>query len=263
MNNNVKYTADHQIYPKRYFDASPTWFQWNRITAADVHELREVNGFEGQNIYFHLNHPIRYVRLVGMVVDVEVKSNKYILITLDDSGGACIEIKTEFRNIKEDDHAEYPSNTVVDNVNVDVSLGIPSVRINNESTGIGTIMKAKGTLDSFRKTRQLKLERAWIVKDTNEEAKAWSETAQWRRDVLSKPWVLTRNDRDEIDEQIKRDAAKDRERSRKRKAWDAKYAEKKKRHLEKVESRRKRQEVKYNAGALAGSNAMPSRVTDS
>ena len=263
MSTNVKSTSGHQIYPKRYFDASPTWFQWNRLTAAHVHALYEVIGFEGQNIYFHLNHPIRYVRLVGMVVDVEVKSNKYILITLDDSSGACIEIKTEFRNIKEDDHAEYPSNSAVDTVDVHVNLGIPTIHVNKKPIDIGTIIKAKGTLDSFRNTRQLKLERAWIVSDTNEEAKAWSETAQWRRDVLSKPWVLSKNERDGIDEQLKRDATREREKSRKRKAWDAKYMEKKRRHLEKAESRRKRHEETYNAGALLGSNTLPGRVTDS
>lgn len=263
MNNRVTRPSGLQIYSRRYFDASPTWFQWNRLLANDVHGLREEYGFEGQNIYFHLNNPIRYVRLVGLVVDIEIKSNKYILITLDDSSGSCIEVKTQFRNIKEDDHAEYPSNTDVDNVDVHISLGIPAILINKESIDIGTVVKVKGTIDSFRRTRQLKLERAWTVKDTNEEAKAWSETAQWHRDVLSQPWVLTKAQRDEIDEQIAKDAVKDREMSRKRKVWDAKYAEKKKRHLEKHESRRKREEERLNAGALPGSNVIPARVTDS
>ena len=262
MSNNVENPLGHQIYPKRYFDASLTWFCWNKLTAKDVHGLQEVNGFEGQNVYFQLNHPIRYVRLVGMVVDVEVRSNRYILITLDDSSGSCIEVKTRFRDVKADDHAEYPSNTVVDNVDIHINLGLPSVQINKEPIDIGTIIKVKGTIDSFRNIRQLKLERAWAVKDTNEEAKAWAETAEWRRDVLSNPWVLTKTQRDAIDEQIQLDAVKERDKSRKRRAWDAKYAEKKKRRVEKVESRRKRHEDKYNAGALVGSGVIPARVTD-
>lgn len=253
----------YDIYAKRYFNASPTWFAWNNLTAADVNSLRTEPGFEGQQIYFHLNHPIRFVRLVGSVVDVEIKAGKHILISLDDSSGACIEVKTSLRQVKEDDSAEYPSNTLVDNLDVHTSLGVTSVYINKEPIEVGTVVKAKGTLDSFRNTRQLKLERIWIVKDTNDEVKAWSETANWKRDTLSKPWVLTREKREQIDEQIQRDEINERERSKRKRAHDAKDAEKKKRKLEKAEMKRKREELKYNAGALPGSGTVPMRVTDS
>jgi hypothetical protein len=263
MNTRVTDPTGHQIYPKRYFDASPTWFQWNKLTAAAIHSLREERGFGGQNICFHLNHPIRFVRLVGLLVDIELKAGKYLLLTLDDSSGACIEVKTELRVVKEDDHAEYPSNTIVDNVDCFVSWGLPSLYINKEATDIGTVVKLKGTLDSFRNTRQVRLERAWIVKDTNEEAKAWAETASWHCDVLSKPWTLSPWKRSEIDEQINQDAAKERERLKKRKAMDLQHAEKKRKHFERVEARRKKQEEKYNAGALPGSQITPMRITDS
>ena len=262
MNTRATNPTPHQIYSKRYFDASPTWFQWNRLRAADVHSLREERGFEGQNIYFHLNHPIRFVRLVGLIVDFALVADKYLILTLDDSSGACIEVKTELRVVKEDDHAEYPSNTVVDNVDAVVNWGVPSLYINKEAADIGTVVKVKGTIDTFRKTRQLRLERAWIVKDTNEEAKAWAETAQWRRDVLSKPWVLTAARRAEIDEGINRELAKEREKMRKRRALDSQYAEKKRLRGEKAEARRRREEEKYDAGALVGSCLVPLRVTD-
>lgn len=39
------------IYPKRYFDASRTWFEWNKVTAKDVFALREERGFEGEQHY--------------------------------------------------------------------------------------------------------------------------------------------------------------------------------------------------------------------
>ena len=264
MTHRTATSSEHQIYPKRYFDASPTWFQWNRLTATIMHALREERGFEGQNIYFHLNHPICYVRLVGMVVDIEITgSGRYILISLDDGSGACIEIKTSFRVVKEGDEAEYPSNTVVDNLDVDVGLGVPTLCIDKKPINIGTVIKAKGTIDTFRKTRQLKLERLWIVKNINEEAKSWAETAQWMRDVLSQPWILTQARREGLDEQMRRDASEEREKSRKRKVYDAKYVEKKRKHVEKAESRRWREEEKLNAGALVGSCVLPARVTDS
>ena len=263
MNTRATNPTGHQIYPKRYFDASPTWFQWNKLTAVATHALRQERGFEGQNIYFHLNHPIRFVRLIGLIVDIELKAGKYLLLTLDDSSGACIEVKTELRAVKEDDHAEYPSNTIVDNVDCLVDWGLPSLSINKEAADIGTVVKLKGTLDSFRNTRQVRLERAWIVRDTNEEAKAWAETASWHRDVLSKPWMLSARKRAEIDEKINSDAAKERERMKKRHAIDSQYAEKKRKHFERVEARRRKQEEKYNAGALPGSGVTPLRITDS
>ena len=264
MNNRPAISEQHQIYSKRYFDASPTWYAWNKLTAADVHALQQKPGFEGQQIYFHWNHPIRFVRLVGIVVDIVITTGaKHILISLDDSSGACIEIKTSVRELKSDDHAEYPSNTVIDNVDVYMNLGVATVLIDKKPIDIGSIIKAKGTINSFRNQRQLKLERIWIVKDTNEEAKAWAETAEWKRDILSKPWILTKQQKDDIDEQIRRDEAKEREKSRKRKMWDAKYAEKRKKHLAKHEARRKRHEEKLDMGALRGSNAIPMRMTDS
>jgi hypothetical protein len=263
MNTRATIPTSHQIYPKRYFDASPTWFQWNRLRATDVHSLREERGFEGQNIYFCLNHPIRFVRLVGLIVDINLVADKYLILALDDSSGACIEVKTELRSVREDDHAEYPSNTVVDNVDAVVDWGVPSLYINKEPADIGTVVKVKGTIHTFRKTRQLRLERAWIVKDTNEEAKAWAETAQWRRDVLSKPWTLTAAQRAEIDEDINRELAKEREKMRKRRALDSQSAEKKRLRGEKAEARRRREAEKFDAGALVGSFYVPLRVTDS
>ena len=264
MTKRVTHPPEHQIYPKRYFDASPTWFAWNNLTTTDVQNLRQEPGFEGQQIYFHFNHPIRFVRLVGLVVDIEItRSGKYILITLDDSSGACIEIKTVFREVGEDDTAGYPSNTLVDSLDVRISLGLPTVYVNKKAINIGTAIKAKGKLDSFHDTRQLKLERIWIVKDTNEEVKAWAETAKWKREVLGKPWVLSKRQREEIDEKIARDAVKERERSKRKRVHDAKHAEKKEMKLEKHEARRKRQEDTFNAGALLGSEVLPTRITDS
>ena len=180
MNTRAHHHSKHQIYPKRYFDASPTWFQWNKLTATQIHSLREERGFEGQNVYFHLNHPIQFVRIVGLIVDIEIRSNKFILITIDDSSGACIEVKTELRSIAQDDQAEYPSNTAVDSLDVILTWGVPNLLINKAQADIGTVVKFKGTIDKFRNVRQLKLERAWIVKDTNEEAKAWSEAGEAR-----------------------------------------------------------------------------------
>ena len=257
-------SSEFQLYPKRYFDRSPTWNQWNDLTAADVQALRTERGFEGQQIYFHLNHPIRFVRIVGIVVDVEItKGGKHVLISLDDGSGSCIEAKTALREIKPDDDAQYPSNTLVDSLHVLITLGLPSLHVNNAAIDIGTVVNAKGTLDSFRNVRQLKLEMIRVVKDTNEEARTWAKTARWKRDVLSQPWVLTKEQRDAVDDSIRRDELSARERAKRKRAWQAKHGETHRRRQEKLEKRRRSEEDKLNAGALPGSNVIPNRVTDS
>lgn len=46
MNNNPTWQAA-PIHNAKYFFASPTYNKWVKLTAADVHALREVPGFEG------------------------------------------------------------------------------------------------------------------------------------------------------------------------------------------------------------------------
>lgn len=78
-------------YPRYLFSQSPVYNQYSKLTAVDIFALRTIPGYEGkssfgksvlkpswltnfvlgQNIYFHLNHPIRWVRLVGIVVSFE------------------------------------------------------------------------------------------------------------------------------------------------------------------------------------------------
>ncbi|KAK4691823.1 hypothetical protein P7C71_g5261, partial [Lecanoromycetidae sp. Uapishka_2] len=79
------------FYPAYCFSLSPTYNTWARLTAADVHALHERPGFEGQKLYFHLNHPIKWVRLVGVIVAFEILPTLWIMI-LDDSSGATIEL---------------------------------------------------------------------------------------------------------------------------------------------------------------------------
>ncbi|KAK4545977.1 hypothetical protein LTR36_002541 [Oleoguttula mirabilis] len=244
-----------QIYPRRYFEASPTWFAWNKLTAADIHALRTERGFEGQKIYFHLNHPIQFVTVVGLLVEIEgIADGKYTLLTLDDGSGECMVVKVRRRVLAKGDEAEYPSNTEVDNVDVHVNLALPAVFLDNKPVGLGDVIKAKGTIDSFRGVRQLDLKRMFTVKDTNAEAQAWSQTAQWKRETLSQPWILTQSERDTVDENIRQEEKKDRERARRKKEWNAKISDKRRRHDEKQEIKRREKEAKYNDGALKGSH---------
>ncbi|KAI7284118.1 hypothetical protein KC345_g2479 [Hortaea werneckii] len=241
-------------HPRRYFDASPTFQHWNKVTCADVHALRSEPGFQGQGIYFHLNHPIQFIRVVGLLVDIQtVAGGKYTLLTLDDSSGECLVLKIKSRDLRQSNE-EYPSNTEIDNVDVHVSLGHTTVLLNSAPLQIGDVLKAKGTVGFFRNKRQLDLKRLFLVPSTNAEAQAWSETAKWKREVLSKPWLLTQDAKDKIDKDILRQAQKERDHARRKQDWSRKVEEKRRRHDEKAEVKRKKLDTIYNAGALKGSH---------
>lgn len=263
----------YHFYPAKYFSVSRTNFVWNALTAHDVHNtLLTRPGFEGQNLYFILNHPIKFVQLVGLVVDVELLGNgKYLILTIDEGSGSTIECKAEVRQLTRPNEQEplgkvkeeWPSNTHVNNLNVNVDLGSPKVTIDGHLIDIGTVLKAKGTIDTFRSQRQLKLERVRIVKDTNEEVKAWQETANWKADVLSKPWVLTEAQKREVDVELERERVVEIEKSRVKKVKDAEHARKKRKYEERKEGKRRVLEGEFDKGALVRSGVLPERATDS
>ncbi|KAK5119739.1 hypothetical protein LTR85_007315 [Meristemomyces frigidus] len=245
-----------QIHPRRYFTASPTWNKWNKLTAADVHALRTERGFEGQRIYFYSNHPIQFVTVVGLLVEIEtIAEGKYTLLTLDDGSGECMVAKIKRRERAQDDEAEATlSNTEAESVDVHINLGLPAVFLDDRPVEVGAVIKAKGTIDSFRNVRQLELKRMFIVKDTNAEAEEWAKMAELKRETLSRPWTLTQADRDMVDEKIRLEESEQREHASKKKEWDGRISEKRRRHDEKYELKRREKEIKYNAGALKGSN---------
>jgi hypothetical protein len=159
---------------------------------------------------------------------------------------------------------DCPSNTTVDNVNLSVGLGEFKVWVDDTVLDIATTVKVKCTISTFRKTRQLELKRISIVQTTTEEAAAWAELAAFKRDVLSRPWHLDRltlqklNADERAAKQEERDELKRRaEREVGRRTRRKTYEEKMRVYTEKVERRRRKEEVMMNAGALEGSNVLP------
>ncbi|EME45026.1 hypothetical protein DOTSEDRAFT_33627 [Dothistroma septosporum NZE10] len=224
----------------------------------DVHVLREEPGFEGQDIYFYLNHPIRFVRLVGLVVQIDSFSDgKWTILTLDDSSGANIEVKIEKRTRATGDDAQHPSNTLVDNVNVLIELGRPTILVNAKPLELGTVIGAQGIITTFRQSRQLSLKRIFRVKDTNEEALHWGKAVDWKQKILSNRWVLSRQQQDAIDEQVRQEERKEQERARLHRKKQAKYDEKYRQKRAAREEKRQIVEAQFNKGALPGSEILP------
>ena len=214
----------------------------------------------GQHVYFHHNHPIQYVYLCGLVQQFELAPGagaaRYALLMLDDGSGRAIEVKIPRRYGPELTTGEvYPSNTLIDNLNVYDTWGLASLFINNKPIHVGTVLKIKGTIAEFRE-RQVELKRVFLVKDTNEEVAFWAGVAKHRRDVLSRPWVLSSADMKFIDDQVDSETRKEVERKNARRA---KYKVNMERKAENDEKRQRQAEKKrqlFDAGALKGSDVI-------
>ena len=214
----------------------------------------------GQHVYFHHNHPIQYVYLCGLVQQFDLAPGagavKYALLMLDDGSGRAIEVKIPRRHGPALDNGEvYPSNTLVDNLDVYDTWGLASLFIDNKPIHIGMVLKVKGTIAEFRE-RQVELKRVFLVKDTNEEVVFWAGVAKHRRDVLSKPWVLSSADMKALDDQIETETKKEEERKI---AKRIKYEASKERKAEYDDKKQRQTEKKrrlFDAGALKGSDVI-------
>ncbi|KAL1635440.1 hypothetical protein SLS58_010249 [Diplodia intermedia] len=318
-----------QFYPERYYSASPTYNTWVKLTAAAVHRLRRApsqaepaisrtDSFDPVHpTFFHLNHPIRFVRLVGTVVAVEDLGPRFALLTLDDGSGATLELKitrlaataataaatagTSGNNAIENNSNSKPgstttttprspssSNTTVPNLTVHTAIGLFSVVADGAPVDVGTTLKAKCTLGTFRNTVQGVLQRCWVLgggnggggnggggngggggggsvssisSSTRAEVDAWRDTAVFMRSVLARPWVLDEGERRGLDARMAREERRRREeegraegrrkeRARRKEEFLRERGERRRVYEEKVELRRRKEEVLMNKGAL-------------
>lgn len=147
----------------------------------------------GQNLYFHHNHPIKWIRLVGVIIAIDIYPTRWIM-SLDDSSGATIEITCG---------RQKPVQTVLPPGDASKAR-IPDapteghtatgVRIDLRGIDIGSVVKLKGGIGSFRGEKQILLERISTIRTTNEEAAAWAENTEFRMTVLDIPWLVSEKD---------------------------------------------------------------------
>ncbi|KAE8145443.1 hypothetical protein BDV25DRAFT_170535 [Aspergillus avenaceus] len=202
--------GDLVFYPAYCFRASPTHFTWVKMAAVDVHLLKRKVEFKDQSIFFYLNHPIRFVSVVGIIV-ARTEYPALTILTLDDSSGATVEVVVckvsattdEVKPVKgakgggaESLQAPYTTKHVAatNRTDLDITALVP-----------GAVSQLKGTLSAFRGTMQIRLERASVIRDTNAEMRFLDQRGRFLVEVLSIPWSVTRKEmarlRQEADEE--------------------------------------------------------------
>ncbi|KAK4081048.1 uncharacterized protein Triagg1_2580 [Trichoderma aggressivum f. europaeum] len=195
------------LYPRYCFHLSPTVNAWCLLRAVDIHALDQHAGFEGENFFFYRNLPIKWVRVVGVVVAIEQFFNRR-LYTIDDSSGTNIVVVTT-PPIPAKPKDESTGGEQRTDKDADAQEADPYADID-----VGMVVDVKGSVSLFRNEHQINIERMIIVKSTAQEVVLWEKRARFRREVLDVPWVL----RDKDVRRCRRDAERSEAEAAKKKA---------------------------------------------
>ncbi|TLD28794.1 hypothetical protein PspLS_03246 [Pyricularia sp. CBS 133598] len=184
-----------EIYPQYCFHLSPTIHRWCHLRAADVAALTMHPGFEGQNLYFHTNHPIKWVRIAGVIVAID-EYNIRRIYTVDDGSGVTMECVTTVAVAKPAAGEAVAGGTTTTTSTLGYGAGTrqhTNPRIPN-NLDVGQVVEVKGGVTTFRDARQIKVESVTVLRSTRQEVEFWRRTTELRDTVLARPWTLHRRD---------------------------------------------------------------------
>ena len=249
-----------------------------KLTAFEIHSaLRSRKGFEcagsgngdrqsasPNSVLFHLNHPIQFISVCGVIVSIECDFEKFWLLTLDDSSGATLDLfcpkpqpdsagtatsvthrghgnDSGSRGSKQH-HGGAATTPLASAWNAPASL-IPQL-------GIGAVVTAKGTISTFRSVRQLHLERLAVhASPTAAELAFWSARCDLFESTLSKPWVLDQPTRDRLRAEAEAGTRKGQVRDRWTRRKEERRERRERRHMENVKRMYELEDVEREKGA--------------
>lgn len=217
-------------------------------------------------MFFSLNHPIIWVRIVGVVVAVDEFYGRRVY-TIDDSTGECIECSVEIPKPPKpgDRSAKEGSRKAVSEEAAQSSTAsaLPAAGLD-----VGDVVDVKGRMGLFRDRKQLRIQKMQPVASTAEEVQFWDKIRDFRREVLSQPWILDEREvrrakkqhLADVDEEARRNRRKERHDLRRRDEVQRRHDEKENRHqttelvhrpsLTKLKREKPRAECQYDALGL-------------
>ncbi|CAK7264861.1 endo-1,3-beta glucanase [Sporothrix epigloea] len=155
-------------YGQYCFHLSPTLNRWCPMRIANVLKLVQYADFAGQNVFFHLNHPIKWVRIAGVVIACSDYNGRHVY-TVDDGSGAIIEC-----SVPAPHSLRQPSGPV------------PVV----EHPGI--VVDVQGELRMFRDVLQILVVKLTVLRATQQEVRFWAKAQDFAASTLNQPWKLDR-----------------------------------------------------------------------
>ncbi|CAK7242237.1 MAG: endo-1,3-beta glucanase [Sporothrix thermara] len=163
-------TTDIAFYAQYCFHLSPTLNCWCPMRICDVVQLVRYADFDGQNVFFHLNHPIKWVRIAGVVVACAEYYGRRVY-TVDDGSGATLECSVP--PPKQQQQKQKTEHFAV--------IDTP-----------GTVVDVRGELRWFRDAFQMHVVRLTVLRTTQLEAAFWAKAQQFATATLRRPWELDR-----------------------------------------------------------------------
>lgn len=136
----------------------------------------------GQNVFFHRNHPIQWVRVSGIVTAIDEFAGRRAY-TIDDGSGATMECHVLLSEVAKSSDAI----TLETKPNASAA---PAKIIVMTPINTGDIIDVKGTIRVYRDMKQIKAEKMVLVRTTEQEVQFWEKVVKLRREVLDRPWVL-------------------------------------------------------------------------
>ncbi|KAK1495380.1 DnaJ domain-containing protein [Colletotrichum tamarilloi] len=233
------------LYPQYCLQRSPTFNTWCLMQASDVHALKTVPEYEVQNFYFYKNLPIKWARIIGIVVAVDDFPGRRIY-TVDDSSGACIECTVATKTPPSDNSA-----TNLDTNGWFTKRPQPQPPADCVDVDVGTVIDIKGGLAMFREEMQIRIEKVKILRSTEEEVALWEKRTRFRNEVLLPPWVLSERQIRKCKKEGMRDAeSEERKRKRERRREERKKEEEEMRRKTEAAEAAAAQENRYRAYKL-------------
>ncbi|RDL39612.1 uncharacterized protein BP5553_03952 [Venustampulla echinocandica] len=237
------------IYPEYCHELSPTIKRWCPLRASDVHALDYHGMFSnGRPLYHHGNHPVKWVRITGVIVAVDDFFGRRVY-TLDDSSGMCIECTcpappSPNTAASAPTTKPQPTNpTKFNNPKTEEAVSGPSTsnpKIPWDEVDVGVVVKLKGCVTTFRDQKQVELIKAEVLRTTDQEIRCWNEVLQFRKEVLRVPWAVS----EKHEEKCRRRALKEKARERKSKTKNGEQSSGK-RHIGRTEPRDEKSDGKY------------------
>lgn len=140
-----------------------------------------------------MNHPIIWARIVGVVVAVD-DFYGHRVYTVDDSTGECIECSVEVPKPPKTPKPEAQDASGLARGNSSSKDATAVADVLAAEIDVGTVVDVKGRVKLFRDRKQIKIQKAQCVGSTAQEVQFWGKIQDFRRDVLSRPWLLDRRD---------------------------------------------------------------------
>ncbi|CAD6439772.1 1337e072-ea7f-4fda-bc0e-df9aef1f9f96 [Sclerotinia trifoliorum] len=212
------------LLPLNLYHLSPTIQKWCALRCADIATLNTRGVYyENKSIHHYLNHPIRYIKLIGLIVSIDDFARRRIY-TIDDSSGVCLECVALLPPPPPSNPSSSTTSTSTSKTNLPTTqTPAPSEpSITQPQIPWDTISECKtvrilGVMGTYMSMPQLQIVKMGVVESTDVERKWWDECAGLKDPslgILGRDWVLNEEEIERWKRRERRRKAREVERGR-------------------------------------------------